>query len=79
MGTVTIVIADDQSDEAVGRARGLLERIALHDSNWSGAEFEIERGPFTHIDEQDGVCAIAAGSLFCKIISALEGKDGGHS
>lgn len=73
MGTVKVTIADGESISAVERVRELLDRTSLCDPNWNGAEFEIVTGPFTTMGDQDGVCAVAAGGLFCKIVRALEG------
>lgn len=72
MGTVTIVIAEDQSIDAVEHVQKLLDQTSTYDPNWNGAEFEIERGLFTCIHDHPGVCAIAAGILFSRIISTLE-------
>ena len=46
----TIKIAYDVSDDAVARVESALNDVLLHDANWSGAEFKIERDEYTWIE-----------------------------
>lgn len=49
----TITIANEVSAQAVAKIRELLDDVALRDINWNGAEFQLERGDFTCIENDD--------------------------
>ncbi|CZW99306.1 hypothetical protein [Enterobacter hormaechei] len=49
----TIVIAYDVQDEKLKEIELLLNDVAIRDVNWSGVHFEIERGDFTCIPDDE--------------------------
>ena len=41
-------------DTAIVRLRAALDDVRLRDPSWNGADFEIEKGEFTCIENTDG-------------------------
>jgi hypothetical protein len=66
----TIVIANEVQDDKIHKIEELLHDVALRDVNWNGAQFEIERGEFTCIPEDESADAV---KLLKKIESIIHG------
>ncbi|MFJ5981055.1 hypothetical protein ACIQCX_09065 [Enterobacter cancerogenus] len=65
----TIVIAHEVQDDKIHMIEELLRDVALRDVNWSGAKFEIERGDFTCIPEDESADAVKLLNKIQEIIS----------
>jgi hypothetical protein len=65
----TIVIAHDVQDDKIHKIEELLRDVALRDVNWNGAEFEIERGDFTCIPDDESADAVKLLNKIQEIIS----------
>jgi len=65
----TIVIAHEVQDDKIHMIEELLHDVALRDVNWSGAKFEIERGDFTCIPDDDSADAVKLLNKIQEIIS----------
>lgn len=69
----TVYIAFDQAtDENIGRVRALLDQEAMHNPNWSGAEFEVALDDHTWIDTRN---EYAGAALLGRIHRILNGED----
>lgn len=49
----TVQISYDVNQETVDHIESMLERVAMYDPSWNGAEFKIERGESTCITDSD--------------------------
>lgn len=67
----TIQIAYEVSPAALARVKALLDEVALHDCNWSGADFRIEREDWTGIADDDSANACI---LLNQIHAAIDGE-----
>jgi hypothetical protein len=61
----TVVISYDVQDDKLKEIEVLLNDVAIRDANWNGAQFEIERGDFTCIPDDE--CADAV-----KLLNKIE-------
>jgi hypothetical protein len=64
----TVQIAYEVSPAALARVKALLADVAVHDCNWNGADFRIERGDFTCLPDDDSADAVG---LLGKIQAAI--------
>lgn len=67
---LTIQIEYRHSREAVARVQNLIDHVVLHDPNWIGIKYAIERGDYTQIDGGDSINAAA---LYIRVKQALDG------
>ncbi|WDJ03413.1 hypothetical protein JH314_08415 [Xanthomonas campestris] len=67
-----IHIAHEVCADAMKRVEILLSQVAMHDPNWNGAEFTIERGDFTCIPDNE---SYEAAALLSSIQAAIQGDD----
>jgi hypothetical protein len=51
--TVVIQLAHEVSPEALARVEALLDKTALWDPNWSGADFTIQRDDYTCLPDSN--------------------------
>ena len=65
----TIKISRDVPTSTVAKISAHLDSVLLHDVNFSGDEFSIERGDFTYVDDCD---EIAGSSLLIAINDIIE-------
>jgi hypothetical protein len=68
----TIQIAYEVPAETVAKIKSHLQHVAAHDANWNGAEFQIERGDYTCMPDDDSYDATA---LFYSIQRIIRGED----
>lgn len=65
----TIVIDHDVQDEKLKEIELLLNDVAIRDVNWNGVHFEIERGDFTCIPDDESADAVKFLNKIQEIIS----------
>lgn len=65
----TITIAYEVSNEKVQSIKSLVEKEQIHNANFNGEQFVIERGDFTCIDKDDAEYV----KLFRKIQDIVNG------
>lgn len=66
----TVTIAHEVPENTVNSIQQLLNEIAIHDVNWNGAVFSIERGDFTCIEGDESAEAV---KLLREIDSVIRG------
>lgn len=67
----TITIANDVPAHTVAKIQEVLDETALRDVNWNGVNFQIERGDFTYIDNDESTDAV---KILHKINDIIAGK-----
>ena len=67
----TVYIERGVGAEVVAEIQALLDEVALRDPNWNGANFVIERGGYTEVDDKD---EYAAAELYNQIVAVIRGE-----
>lgn len=67
----TVYIERGVGAEVVAEIQALLDEVALRDPNWNGANFVIERGDYTEVDDKD---EYAAAELYNQIVAVIRGE-----
>lgn len=57
--TTIYIDFDKATDENISKVRALLDREAMYNPNWNGAEFEIVQDDYTWIETQDEYAGMA--------------------
>ena len=67
----TVYIERGVGAEVVAEIQALLDEVALRDPNWNGANFVIERGDYTEVDDKD---EYVAAELYNQIVAVIRGE-----
>ncbi|MCO6599436.1 hypothetical protein KGY91_18295 [Enterobacter hormaechei] len=65
----TILIAQEVQEDKIHKIEELLHEVALRDVNFNGVHFEIERGDFTCIPDDESADAVKLLNKIQEIIS----------
>lgn len=70
--TTVYIAFDKATDENISKVQALLDQEAMHNPDWSGAEFEIVQDDYTWIEARDEYAGTA---LLGQINRILNGED----
>lgn len=70
-----VVIGNEVPDGKIEEVRAYLDTVAMRDVNWSGAEFEIERGDYTYIADDESANAVILLNGVREVIFGAENAD----